>query len=175
MRLGYALLNITDDDGAIQTSRLLKAGCDRVYVERSVHQPRLTSVLGAIRSGDVIVVDDLSRLAATTGKLSLVLGSLRILDAGLVSLGDEIDTREQLPDNVGRIFAAFDRLGRHQVADNDDVDARQIETARILLSSQSMSVPDVAAQLGLKESVLLRRLGANWLFAQVLISSMRLL
>ncbi|WP_027061186.1 recombinase family protein [Mesorhizobium loti] len=110
MRLGYALLNVTDEDGAIQILRLLKAGCDRVYVERSNHQPRPTSLLGAINSGDVIVVDDLSRLAATPGKLSMALGSLPILDAGLVSLGDEIDTGEYLPEHVARIFAAFDRL-----------------------------------------------------------------
>ncbi|CAN7754730.1 recombinase family protein [Mesorhizobium sp. LjNodule214] len=166
---------MTDEDGAAQTARLLKAGCDRVYLERSFRQPHLVTLLGTIKSGDVLVVDDLSRLAPTPGKLSMVLGSLRILDAGLVSIADKIDTVDWLPNQAARVFEAFDRLDHPRKADNDDLDNKQIAAARLMLSSQTMSVPEVAAQLGVKESVLLQKLGANWLVAQVLISSLHLL
>lgn len=175
MRLGYALLKVTDEDGAAQTARLLKAGCDRVYVEKSFRQPRLVTLLGDIKSGDVLVVDDLSRLAPTPGKLSMVLGSLRILDAGLVSIADEIDTVDWLPNQAARVFEAFDRLDHVRKANNDDFDDKQVAAARVMLSSQTMSVAEVAAQLGVKENVLLQKLGANWLVAQVLISSLHLL
>ncbi|MER8847024.1 hypothetical protein [Mesorhizobium australicum] len=70
MRLGYALLKPSEEDGAAQTARLLKAGCDRVYLERiarrpqmygmsPVHQqrqPRLARLLGSLKAQDVLVV-----------------------------------------------------------------------------------------------------------------------
>lgn len=183
MRLGYALLKPSEEDGAAQTARLLKAGCDRVYLERiarrprmcgmsPVHQqrqPRLARLLGSLKAQDVLVVDDLTRLTHTAGKACAALASLRILEAGFVSLADGIDTVQGPSNQVFEVFAAFERFPRSGAARRKALDEHEIQAARAMLASQAMPLTAVAAELDVTTGMLLDSLGPKAFAAQLLI------
>lgn len=188
MRLGYALLRTSDESGVEQTARLFDAGCEKVYLERpqrqprlardsspiEQRQPRLAHVLGCLKPRDILVVDDLTRLTQANGTLSMVLATLRILDAGFIALSDGLDTVDGPHDQIFRIFEALDRFHQDRTTPGQFMTDTEIAAAREMLSSRALSISQVAKKLGVSTSVLVQNLGPSEMVAKLLITSLQL-
>ena len=95
-RLGYARVSTEEQATDAQTDELLTAGCTTIFEEHgsgaSRARPELARLLREIRSGDVLVVVRLDRLARSVSHLLEVIERLEAKGAHFRSLRDPIDT-----------------------------------------------------------------------------------
>lgn len=94
---GYARVSTTDQDLEIQVEKLERAGCNVVREERmsaTTRQGRaeLETVLQFLRSGDVLMVTRVDRLARSVGDLQEIVKTIRAKGAALKATDQPIDT-----------------------------------------------------------------------------------
>jgi DNA invertase Pin-like site-specific DNA recombinase len=110
---GYARVSSHDEDPSDQVERLRAAGVERarVRVDHSSGtrgpRPELDAVLSDLRSGDVLVVAGLDRLASSVLHLVAIGTRLRAVGADLWSLDEALDTRA---DSGRGLLAALETL-----------------------------------------------------------------
>lgn len=94
--LGYARVSTEEQATDAQTDELRAAGCQTIFQEHgsgaSRARPELARLLKETRSGDVLVVVRLDRLARSVGHLLEVIERLEATGAHFRSLRDPIDT-----------------------------------------------------------------------------------
>ena len=92
MRLGYARVSTTDQDLAIQRTRLHEAGCEKLFEEKTSgarkKRPVLERLLSELRADDVVVVTRLDRLARSTSELLRIAETIEEKNAGLQSIAE---------------------------------------------------------------------------------------
>jgi DNA invertase Pin-like site-specific DNA recombinase len=95
MMIGYARVSTQEQDTDLQLRALKRAGCKKIFQEqRSAvsHRPQLNETLERIKSGDVLVVYKLDRLARSLKQLLTIIERLELAGAGFKSLTEPIDT-----------------------------------------------------------------------------------
>lgn len=97
MRIGYARVSTSDQNIALQTDALEKAGCERVYADRGVSgtkssRPELDRMIAALREGDAVVVWKLDRLGRSVQDLVTLVDGFRRKQVQFISLTESIDT-----------------------------------------------------------------------------------
>jgi DNA invertase Pin-like site-specific DNA recombinase len=94
--IGYARVSTEDQEADAQTLELKAVGCTVIYQEQgsgaSRSRPVLARILKEIRSGDVLTVVRLDRLARSVSHLLEVIETLERRGAHFRSLRDPIDT-----------------------------------------------------------------------------------
>lgn len=122
MLIGYARVS-TDDQTLDQQREALKAtGCKRIYEEKASgarrDRPELARMLDHLRTGDVITITRLDRLARSTRDLLDIAARLETAEAGLRSLAEPwADTTSPAGRMVLTIFggiAEFERSLIHE-------------------------------------------------------------
>jgi len=113
--IGYARVSTTEQDTALQTDALRKAGCARIFEDMvsgaKADRPGLASALAYLRDGDVLLVWRLDRLGRSLAHLIEVIGALEGRGIGFRSLTEAIDTTTP----GGRlIFHVFGALGQFE-------------------------------------------------------------
>lgn len=113
--IGYARVSTTEQDTALQTDALRKAGCGRIFDDivsgAKADRPGLTAALEFLRDGDVLVVWRLDRLGRSLPHLIEVISALEARGVGFRSLTENIDTTTP----GGRlIFHVFGALGEFE-------------------------------------------------------------
>ena len=113
--IGYARVSTAEQDTALQTDALRKAGCERVFEDTASgvksDRPGLTSALSYLRDGDVLAVWRLDRLGRSMPHLIDTIGTLEKRGVGFRSLTESIDTTTP----GGRlIFHVFGALGQFE-------------------------------------------------------------
>ena len=176
--LGYARVSTSDQDMALQTDALERAGCDRVWTDTASGKslsgrPGLDALLDHARAGDVLVVWRLDRL----GRALDVAGLLDDLDKrGIAfrSLTEAWDTgsasgrlligimlcvaraeREVMVERTKAGLAAAKARGRTGGRPSVMTAAKQRAAAR-LLAEPGATVKDVAGAIGVSRSSLTR-------------------
>ena len=96
--VGYARVSTSDQSLDRQLDELRQHGCERVFAEaasgkRGAHRPQWDACLAHLRTGDTLVVVELSRLGRNTGDLGRLLDDLDQRDVGLTILNLGIDTK----------------------------------------------------------------------------------
>jgi DNA invertase Pin-like site-specific DNA recombinase len=90
--IGYARVSTREQDYSGQQSALLDAGCERVFAEKisgkDALRTELLRLLDYVRSGDVVVVTRLDRLARNTRDLLDIAEQLQARQVGLRSLAE---------------------------------------------------------------------------------------
>ena len=122
MLIGYGRVSTDDQNLDLQRAALREAGCTRIYEEKlsgaSRNRPELARLLDHLRSGDVVVVHRLDRLARSTRDLLDIAELIREAEAGLRSLSEPwADTTSPAGRMVLTIFAGiaeFERVLIHQ-------------------------------------------------------------
>jgi DNA invertase Pin-like site-specific DNA recombinase len=110
---GYARVEPHDDDPVGQVERLHAAGVGSgsIRVDRShgtrAPRPELDAVLAELTPGDVLVVTGLERLASSVRHLITIGQRLHAVDAALVSLDEDLDSRTS---SGAGLLAALDVL-----------------------------------------------------------------
>lgn len=113
--IGYARVSTAEQNTALQTDALLKAGCERVFEDAAsgikIDRSGLAEALAYLRDGDVLAVWRLDRLGRSLPHLIEIIGTLHVRGIGLRSLTESIDTTT----SGGRlIFHIFGALGQFE-------------------------------------------------------------
>ncbi len=113
--MGYARVSTAEQNTALQTDALRKAGCERIFEDMAsgakADRPGLADALAYLRDGDVLAVWRLDRLGRSMPHLIETVGRLEARGVGFRSLTENIDTTTP----VGRlIFHVFGALGQFE-------------------------------------------------------------
>jgi DNA invertase Pin-like site-specific DNA recombinase len=176
--VGYARVStdLQSTDGQIDS--LTTAGCERVFTEAMsgtrADRPQLAEALAFMRSGDVLTVVRLDRLARSMRQLLTTVDSLEAHGMGLRSLHENIDTTSATGRLVLHIFAALGQFevellkertrsalaasrARGRIGGRPPVmDQIKVMAAKAMLASGDLTAAEVARQLGCAPSTLYR-------------------
>jgi DNA invertase Pin-like site-specific DNA recombinase len=113
--IGYARVSTAEQDTALQTDALNKAGCERIFEDTvsgaKADRPCLAEALAYLRDGDVLAVWRLDRLGRSLPHLIDTIAALEARGVGFRSLTEAIDTTTP----GGRlIFHVFGALGQFE-------------------------------------------------------------
>jgi len=92
---GYARVSTSDQETTLQIDALMRAGVDKIYQEKtsSVGQrPELRKLLPQLKTGDLLIVYKLDRLARSLKDLLSILEQIEKAGCGFKSLTEPIDT-----------------------------------------------------------------------------------
>ena len=117
MKIGYARVSTREQNLDRQIDSLTKAGCERIYQEKisgaSVDRPEFKRMLDSIRSGDTVVVDDLSRLSRNRTELFSTIDFFKVKSVSLVSLTESwMDTTTSHGQLILTIMAGLSEFER---------------------------------------------------------------
>lgn len=178
--VGYARPSTRDQTPSAQLSALRAAGCATVFVEKASgaqrDRPELKAALQTIQSGDTLVVWKLDRLARSVRQLVETLADLRRRHVGLKVLTQQLDTDAADGELIFHVFetvAEFEReltlerscaglavakaLGRRG-GRKPAMGPAEIKRAKALLMDASVTVEEVARQIGVQPSTLYRHI-----------------
>lgn len=102
--IGYARTTITDNDLSSQINCLTDFGCDEIFHEayevstNELVTSELENVLYGLNSGDTLVICRLNHLGRSTRQLTELSQKFKGTGIHLVSLAEEIDTRQPMGD-----------------------------------------------------------------------------
>ena len=181
MRIGYARVSTDDQSLNLQLDALAEAGCDRVYQDHgvsgvAVERPGLSRAICALKPGDTLVVWRLDRLARSMLELTDTVHVLHERKIGFHSICEHIDISSAFGELILHVLSAVVHFERRLIVERTKAGmeaARQRgarfgrrrvldgETFReaLFLKSRGMSVPDIAADIGVGRSTLYRYLG----------------
>jgi len=178
--IGYARVSTDDQDLTNQRDGLLAVGCARIFAEKitgtHARRPELAKMLEHLRSGDVVVVTRLDRLARSTRDLLDIAEQLQARGTDLRSLAEPwADTTSPAGRMVLTVFAGIAEFERSLIIERTQT-GRKIAKERgvqfgrrpILTPDQiqhasdlreaGRTVPEVAALLGVHRATLYRAL-----------------
>ncbi|MDQ1158986.1 DNA invertase Pin-like site-specific DNA recombinase [Sphingomonas sp. SORGH_AS 950] len=96
MLIGYARVSTIDQDLALQTDALARAGCERIFADKAsgakTDRPGLTEALQFLRTGDTLVIWKLDRLGRSIRGLIDLAAGLSDRKIDFRSLTDGFDT-----------------------------------------------------------------------------------
>jgi len=114
--IGYARVSTTEQDTALQTDALRKAGCERIFEDTvsgaKAERPGLASALAYLRDGDVLMVWRLDRLGRSLAHLIEVVATLEARGIGFRSLTEAIDTTTSGGRLIFHVFGALSQFER---------------------------------------------------------------
>src|SRR6201994_1552199 len=95
--IGYARVSTTDQDLSIQETALRGAGCEVIRAEKrsgttTAGREELRTVLEFLRTGDVLMVTRIDRLARSIGDLQDIVRTVKARGATLRATEQPIDT-----------------------------------------------------------------------------------
>lgn len=119
--IGYARVSTAEQDTALQTDALHKAGCERVFEDTvsgaKADRPGLMAALGYVREEDALVVWRLDRLGRSLPHLIEVIAGLESRGVGFRSLTESIDTTTSGGRLIFHVFGALGQLERDLIRD----------------------------------------------------------
>ena len=119
MKIGYARVSTQDQNLALQTDALDRAGVVRLFTDTSsgsnTQRDGLKEMLYYAREGDVVVIWRLDRLARSLKDLIEVAGQLQARNVGLISLTENIDTTTPTGRLFFHIFGALAEFERNLI------------------------------------------------------------
>ena len=96
MKVGYARVSTLEQNEERQIETLQAAGCEKLFLDKlsgkDIARPNLQAMLDYVREGDVVVVNEYSRLARSTKDLLDIVDDLRKKGVELISQKEKLDT-----------------------------------------------------------------------------------
>lgn len=182
MFIGYQRVSTDDQDLALQHDALVGAGVDpeRIFEDRlsgaRSDRPGLAAALKALRKGDVLVIWRLDRLARSLKDLIRISEELEERGVGLRSLQENIDTTTATGKLFFHLMGALAEFERNLIRERTragleaarkrgrkpgrkaKMGAKEITMAKAMLKEGSLTVPEIAEQLGVSTATLYRHL-----------------
>lgn len=180
MFVGYARVSTRDQNPQSQIGALMAAGCERVFTEKASganrDRPELKAALDYIRAGDTLVVWKLDRLARSVRQLVETAEDLAKRQIGLKVLTQQIDTTSPGGRLVFHVFAAVAEFERELMLERTHaglataraanrrggrpkaLSEAQIRRAKAMLADPTITVEEVAQELGTATSTLYRHI-----------------
>jgi DNA invertase Pin-like site-specific DNA recombinase len=179
--IGYARISTPDQLLDRQLDQLRENGCERVFAEaasgkRGANRPQWSACLSHLRSGDTLVVVELSRLGRNTGDLGRLLDDLadRGIELKILNLGADTGTasgrlvftiigavaemeRQLLVERTQSGLAAARARGRHGGRRRSYTQAQEREAKR-LYDTRQLTADQIAGAVGSSRSTIYRYL-----------------
>ena len=167
--IGYARISTAEGRQVLhrQLDALNAAGCDRIFEDRASSaapkRPNLAACLDYLRSGDVLVVQDLGRLA---GELIALIDGLDERGVGFRALNSPMDTTTPAGRAFLQIQAAFAEMERNVIRQRvrEGLKAarargrkggrprvmtwEKLRYAQSLMADRTCSIPEICRELG---------------------------
>ncbi len=178
--IGYARVSTADQCTSLQSDALSKAGCSRIFTETAsgaqADRPHLQAALEYIRPGETLVVWKLDRLARSLPQLITTVESLQRRGCEFKSLTEAIDTTTASGKLVFHVFAALTEFERNIIRERTvagleaarargrvggrpkAMDQQKLTVARALIRDQTLTIAEVARQVGVSEATLYKYL-----------------
>jgi len=119
MLIGYARVSTSDQNLDLQNDALLKAGCEKIFVDKesgaASTRSGLEQTMEMLREGDTLVVWRLDRLGRSLKHLIETMGTLEDRKVGFRSLQESIDTTSPGGRLVFHIFGALSEFERNLI------------------------------------------------------------
>ena len=181
MIIGYARVSTKDQSLDRQRDELTAAGCERVHEEhasgkRGAVRPVWDETVRHLRKGDTLVVTELSRLGRSTAELAALADELQERGVALRILNLGVDTNTVAGRLVFTIIGAVAEMERALLVERTmsglaaarargrkggrrpKLDAKKLRTAQSLRDEGSLSMAEIAEQVGVSRSALYRNL-----------------
>lgn len=111
MKIGYARISTIEQNEERQIRNLEKAGCEKFYIDKcsgkDTQRPALQKMIHFIREGDIVYIDDLSRLGRSTKDLFQLLELFDEKNVQLVSIKEQFDMKTPVGKVMFTCFAAI--------------------------------------------------------------------
>lgn len=121
MKIGYARVSSSGQDLELQKQALHNAGCKKIFNEsvsgKDNNRTQLIAMLESLRTGDVIVVCKIDRIARSLKGLIEIIEILNSKSVDLMSLdsGDKVDTTSPIGKAFFQIAGVFAELERSMI------------------------------------------------------------
>jgi DNA invertase Pin-like site-specific DNA recombinase len=180
--IGYARVSTDAQHTALQDDALRKAGCQRVFTEhvtgRKLDRPELEALFRYVRSGDVVVVWRLDRLGRSVKDLIAIADRFSKCGVQFRSLCEAIDTTTPSGSLVFHVLAAMAQFERDLASDRTKaglaaarargrrggrptvMTPAKLVAAQELYAGGRLTLGQIATQLGVGRSTLVKHLGA---------------
>ena len=116
---GYARVSTRGQNTDSQADELAAYGCDKIFTDKVTGtlaaRPELDKALSCLRQGDVFVITRLSRAMRSLKHLLALADQLRERGAGLVVLGQQIDTTTPAGRLVFHLLGAIGEFQRELI------------------------------------------------------------
>ncbi len=180
MLVGYARVSTQDQNPRLQLDALKDADCEKIFVEKASSaqrdRPELSAAIDYARAGDTLVVWKLDRLARSLKQLIETIEGLEQREIGFRSLTEAIDTTTSGGRLVFHIFASLAEFERSIIRERTRAGLeaarsmgrtggrppaltdKDLTAAKAMLTDDTMTVEEIAKQLGVAPSTLYRHL-----------------
>lgn len=176
---GYARVSTEGQNLDRQLDALEKYGVDIIYNEKMTgtkkDRPELQKMLERMTTGDVIIIEALSRLGRSTRDLIELMELFNKRGVDLISLKESIDTSTSTGKLIFTVMSAISQFERDVIADRTKeglnaarargriggrpkVNSETISKAVKLYESKQYSVKDIVALTGVKRATLYKYL-----------------
>ena len=141
--IGYARSTITDNSTSEQLNKLEEFGCPEFFhetfsVEESEENHSLESVVAQMQPGDTLVVTELHRLGKTTRQLTELTDLLKQRELHLVSLAENIDTREPMGEVYFNLMEGLAIMERSLIKERTLVGKQSPQKAKLAVVPRSI-------------------------------------
>ena len=176
MLIGYARVSTIEQNVALQTDELKKAGCERIFRDKvsgaKTERPGLQEALEYLREGDSLVVWRLDRLGRSLRHLIDTVSELEERGIGFRSLQESIDTTTSGGRLIFHIFGALAEFERNLIRERTmaglqaarargrlggrpkKLDAKKTELAYQLYDEKTYAVQEICQMLGVSKPTL---------------------
>ena len=117
MRIGY--VRVSTEQQHIERQEILLKDVDKLFIDRcsgkNTNRPKLKEMLSFVRSGDVVIVESISRFARSTRDLLQLIDILTKKDVNFVSKKESLDTSTPSGKFMLTVFGALAELEREQI------------------------------------------------------------
>ncbi len=166
-RIGYGRVSSTDQDLSIQLEALKRAGCDIIRSEKvsgtsTKGRDELATILDFIRSGDVLVVTRIDRLARSVADLASIVRDLESKGAALCCAEQPINTSTAAGKAFQGMLAVFAEFETNIRRERQMEGIAAAKAAGVYKGRKAAIDPDEVRRLrdaGLGGSEIARRLG----------------
>ncbi|MGH4119495.1 recombinase family protein [Clostridium sp.] len=183
MNIGYARVSTENQNLDRQLDILKQAGCDRVYEEKvsgiKKERPELNKILDQIRTGDVIIIADLTRLSRSVKDLFSLVEQIEEKGANIKSIKESwVDTTTAQGKLMFTIFAGISQFERDLISQRTieglnaarargkkggrpKTNDKDINLAVKMYNSKNYSISEITKATGVSKTTLYRYINNN--------------
>lgn len=183
MLLGYARVSTEAQNLDWQLDQLASAQCERIYQEKITgtikERPELNKMLDNLRSGDTIIISELTRLSRSTRDLFKLVDQIEKKGANIKSLRESwLDTTTPQGKLMFTIFAGISQFERDLISQRTkeglasarargrkggrpSKNKNDVEDALKLYNSKEYSLKDIKKMTGISKTTLYRYIFAT--------------